>query len=692
MQAEKPVKEEVNETPEKKEEGKEEQKDPKKPKKRNQKKGQKNENKPQRAPRKRKYVYEEPENWREALEKEVTLETKPPKLRKKEDLMKRPQREDLTKKLEKKNKQINKMRKEIDELYKEKDRIRNEEWKKSNEGFALFKKLKEAKEEAFENLKNKREELKWKQLKEQKMKKRDRLRQIMDKSPFKGIAKNTAQATKHIEKLKMDFRDMKKTAKEEKALTEKIKKFEKGLGVFEKVDLLQKKLDELNEKMNAAKEQIAPLEKIFDKAKKEFNANNEEFKKKKESEKEKQKDTEPEKGEKKKRVETPAEKEIVKKVQKVRDNIDKVKKEKDEVFDEFDKLMVEYRKDHFEFARENYINRLLKKLKHEENQRKWEENKAKQEEERKQRLKDARKEIFTVELEKINTVNGALQLLKLDKDRGDVMNTQGKNSVEGKPTDMGDIDLEAENLQLIVSKKKQNYMPVSKKKKKRNKQKNKVNLAMMGKMNEKKSLVPVDVAVILKDMKIEAPSELSQVEDTIRAISAKRDEYLKLRERYVNEEVFEGEEAEMVNKGEKLLKSGEDWEGEDEIRETKDKKKKKAPKKKAKVVEENGEDFLKSMFQLLDLKRLQSYAKGMVDFHMIKDLVPLLSESFFLGKFGREVRMSYTQAVILLAMGLQHREIEDIAEEAGIDISHSLALFNKSIRKLAAAIKKAKYK
>jgi N-acetyltransferase 10 len=103
-------------------------------------------------------------------------------------------------------------------------------------------------------------------------------------------------------------------------------------------------------------------------------------------------------------------------------------------------------------------------------------------------------------------------------------------------------------------------------------------------------------------------------------------------------------------------------------------------------------EYLKSTFNFLDLKRLQHYTKGMIDYHMIRDLVPIMSESFFLGKFGGKVKMSYTQAVILLAMGLQHREIEFIAKEADIDISHCLALFNKSIRKLANEIKRAKYR
>lgn len=106
----------------------------------------------------------------------------------------------------------------------------------------------------------------------------------------------------------------------------------------------------------------------------------------------------------------------------------------------------------------------------------------------------------------------------------------------------------------------------------------------------------------------------------------------------------------------------------------------------------SNEDFLKSTFNLLDLKRLEHYVKGMIDYHMIKDLVPVLSECFFLGKFGDSVRMSYTQAVILLAMGLQHRDMDFITQQIDINISHCLALFNKSIRKLTTAIKKVKHR
>ena len=542
-------------------------------------------------------MFEEPEDWKKTLESEVTLETKVPPRRKKEDLKKKPQREDLNKKLDKKNELIKKKRKEIDALYKEKDQIRDEEKKKSNEGYNQFIELKDVKEKAWAKLSAAREKFNWKNLRTNQNKARDKLRTIMDKSPFKGIAKNTAQAQKYIARLKQEFRDKKKTAKEEKAMNEKIKKYEDGLVVFEKVDKLHAKLDDMREKMNTARDQIKPLEREYDAAKKKLNKNHEEFKKKKEEELEKnggapvEKDSK-EKKERKERVLTPAEKEIVKKVEKKREEINKIRKEKDALFEEFDKQMMEFRMDHFEFAKENLTFRILKRLKHEESQRKWEEDKKKREEERLQRLKDERKEIFTKEMEEINSVNGALQLLKLDRDRGSMIGQPSKAQVDAN--DLGELNIEDENLQLMEKKKSEgyNYKPVSKKqsKRKRNRKKEKVNIAQLPSQSASKSLLPPDISLILKQMKVEEPADLSKVDEVIKAVSAKREYYLQLRDRYVNEEKFEGEEAEIVKRGEMFMNvTGEAEEG--EVREVKEKKPKGKKKREKKPVEASGDEF-----------------------------------------------------------------------------------------------------
>ena len=55
-----------------------------------------------------------------------------------------------------------------------------------------------------------------------------------------------------------------------------------------------------------------------------------------------------------------------------------------------------------------------------------------------------------------------------------------------------------------------------------------------------------------------------------------------------------------------------------------------------------------------DLKRLGLYSRNLVDYHLITDLLPMLSKLYFLGRMP-STRMSHLQEAILLAMGLQHR-------------------------------------
>lgn len=62
---------------------------------------------------------------------------------------------------------------------------------------------------------------------------------------------------------------------------------------------------------------------------------------------------------------------------------------------------------------------------------------------------------------------------------------------------------------------------------------------------------------------------------------------------------------------------------------------------------------------LYDLKRLESYTKNLVDYHMIMDLIPTLGKLFFSKQLGN-MTMSYSQAAILLALSLQYKKVEDV--------------------------------
>jgi N-acetyltransferase 10 len=90
---------------------------------------------------------------------------------------------------------------------------------------------------------------------------------------------------------------------------------------------------------------------------------------------------------------------------------------------------------------------------------------------------------------------------------------------------------------------------------------------------------------------------------------------------------------------------------------------------------------------LYDLKRLEAYSKNMVDFHLIIDLLPSLARLFFSKKFTKSLKFSYSQAAILMGMGLQHKSVEQIAAEINLPVAQVLALFNKAIRKITNHIK-----
>lgn len=89
-----------------------------------------------------------------------------------------------------------------------------------------------------------------------------------------------------------------------------------------------------------------------------------------------------------------------------------------------------------------------------------------------------------------------------------------------------------------------------------------------------------------------------------------------------------------------------------------------------------------------DMKRLQAYASNLVDHHLILDLIPALARAYFAGSVP--VTLSYSQAAILVCLGLQQRDVT--AVEAALDLPSSqvLALFSKAVRRLHQQLRAAK--
>ena len=88
-------------------------------------------------------------------------------------------------------------------------------------------------------------------------------------------------------------------------------------------------------------------------------------------------------------------------------------------------------------------------------------------------------------------------------------------------------------------------------------------------------------------------------------------------------------------------------------------------------------------FSPFDLKRLDSYANNMLDYHVILDMIPPIAHLYFTGRLRPSVSMTGVQSSILLAIGLQRKVLEDVENELGLPSSQLLAMFVKIIRKVS---------
>lgn len=121
----------------------------------------------------------------------------------------------------------------------------------------------------------------------------------------------------------------------------------------------------------------------------------------------------------------------------------------------------------------------------------------------------------------------------------------------------------------------------------------------------------------------------------------------------------------------------------------------------AQHAQENGEDvttadptmtltadiLLRAHITHHDLKRLELYARNLVDHHVVLDLVPTLAKLFFSGQLGQSFRLSFLQAAILVATGLQHKDVDDVCKEMDLPSNQVLAFFNKSLRKIVTVLR-----
>lgn len=96
---------------------------------------------------------------------------------------------------------------------------------------------------------------------------------------------------------------------------------------------------------------------------------------------------------------------------------------------------------------------------------------------------------------------------------------------------------------------------------------------------------------------------------------------------------------------------------------------------------------LDALFSPFDLKRLDSYANNMLDYHVILDMLPSIATLYFTGRLKTQIKMSGVQIALLLAVGLQRKEFSEVEKELNLSSSQLMAMFVKVIRKVATAFR-----
>ncbi|KAK4166557.1 N-acetyltransferase 10 [Cladorrhinum sp. PSN259] len=87
-----------------------------------------------------------------------------------------------------------------------------------------------------------------------------------------------------------------------------------------------------------------------------------------------------------------------------------------------------------------------------------------------------------------------------------------------------------------------------------------------------------------------------------------------------------------------------------------------------------------------DLKRLESYANGLLDYHVVLDLMPTIAQLYFTGRLKNSIKLSGLQQAILLAVGVQRKEVDQIADELSLPGSQILAIFIKIMRRITTQL------
>lgn len=485
--------------------------------------------------------FQYPENWKEDIFQNTTLETKIPSLPNKDDQLQKPDFNLLKKTQGDLSKKIEKAFNDIEALKEKRKAIKEEIYKKNSSGFAELK----AKQTERNDYRNKKEESQKKKeaLIEEKKAIREKIEKLMKKA-VNGKLMKKSEIEKIIRTKEEEYRNGKHTSSDEKKHIEEIQNLKKNLPLLTEYDNLSKEKSAINKKIDQAEADFQQhknaLTKVYDEIKAiKAKLDLQEAEKTKE-----EKNEEGKPKEKPKRELTQPEKDINANIDKMFEDIKKFKARKGEVSKKFDEDFLAFEKEQFEIAKINMMVIAQKKLKHQEHVKRRAEEEAKNQ----QLMEEQAKEMAQFKYRKeIETCEGLVRILNLQKpENRAIYELKPEVPVEYK---VDETMLANEKLVLLKSKKTQDE-GVQPGHKRLNNKKN-VKKPVEQKEDDK-LLLDIETLQTFADIKVMAPVTMSQIDSVIAQLNEKKAYYEKLREEEMNQALTqtasepkeEGEQAE----------------------------------------------------------------------------------------------------------------------------------------------------
>ena len=519
----------------------------------------------EKAPR-----FQYPNDWKEEIDKTLTLETKVPALPKNEELLVKPDLEALKKAKTDLQNKIEKTLKTIDNLRNEQKTLREEIWKKNNSVFAELKEHKAVRNELLDKMNEN---------KAQKKKLQDELEAVdgkigqLQKKAYGGKIMNKSEIEKLIKAKEEAYRNKQHTSTEEKAHIDEMRELKVNLPLMSENETLRKQKETLDEKMKVLKKEGKA---IFEK----LQASSDKIaviKAKLDNQENTKKEEKPagEGAEKPKRELTQPEKELREKIDKLYEDINRTRDKKGELSKKFDADMLEFDKQNFEIQKINYMIRIQKKLKSEEYRKKRQEEDEAFRKEEEEKAKELLQFKYRHEIE---TCEGLTRILNTFKPSNIVIDDFKPETITEYKVD--DQMLKSENLVLMKPKKNQDE-GVKPGQKKVNK---KVQKKTVDNKDDDRLFLDIATLQTFTDIKVMPPTTVSQIDTVIGNLNEKKNYFLKLREE-------ETEKALAAPKDEPKAE-GEAQEEQKEQKEHKEKKGgREGRKEQSKKVEMNEADF-----------------------------------------------------------------------------------------------------